>query len=116
MGDITRIETNDRLSRVVVHAGVAYLSGLTADDASAGIAGQVRQVLGKADRYLSIAGSDRSRLLSAQIWLRDIEDFDEMNVVWKDWLADCDPPSRATVQSRLALPDLLVEIQFVAAV
>lgn len=115
MNEIMRIDINDRLSRVVIHKDIAYLSGLTADDGSAGIAEQTRQVLRKADRYLGLANSDKSRLLSAQIWLRDITDFDQMNVIWKEWLGDVMPPSRATVESRLALPDLLVEIQFTAA-
>ncbi len=115
MNEITRIDCNDRLSRVVIHKDIAYLSGLTADDGSADIAEQTRQVLRKADRYLELADSDKSKLLRAQIWLRDIADFDAMNAVWKEWLAGVAPPSRATVESRLALPDLLVEIQFTAA-
>ena len=116
MNDITRIDINDRLSRVVIHKNIAYLSGLTADDGGADIAEQTRQVLRKADSYLEQAKSDKSRLLSAQIWLRDIADFDQMNVIWREWLGGVEPPSRATVESRLALPDLLVEIQFVAAI
>lgn len=115
MSEIVRIESNDRLSRVVIHRDVAYLSGLTADDGSATIAEQTRQVLRKADFYLGAANSGKSRLLSAQIWLRDIADFDAMNSVWREWLDGIAPPARATVESRLALPDLLVEIQFTAA-
>lgn len=115
MNEIVRIDSNDRLSRVVIHNDIAYLSGLTADDGSADITEQTRQVLLKADRYLGLANSDKSKLLRAQIWLRDIADFDAMNVVWKEWLRGVAPPSRATVESRLALPDLLVEIQFTAA-
>lgn len=115
MNEITRIDSNERLSRVVIHKDIAYLSGVTADDAGGDITEQTRQVLQKADRYLARAGSDKSRLLSAQIWLRDIADFDRMNTVWIAWLDGIAPPSRATVESRLALPDLLVEIQFVAA-
>ena len=115
MSDITRIAINERLSRVVIHKDIAYLSGLTADDGKADITEQTRQTLRKADMYLQQAKTDKSRLLSAQIWLRDIADFDQMNVVWREWLGSVEPPSRATVESRLALPDLLVEIQFVAA-
>ena len=116
MTEIKRIDINERLSRVLIHKDIAYLSGLTADDGSADITEQTRQVLRKADRYLAAANTDKSRLLSAQIWLRDISDFDQMNIVWREWLGDVEPPSRATVESRLALPDLLVEIQFVAAI
>ena len=72
-------------------------------------------MLRKADIYLASANTDKSRLLSAQIWLRDIADFAAMNEVWREWLDGVAPPARATVESRLALPDLLVEIQFVAA-
>ena len=116
MSQIVRIDSNDRLSRVVVHKDVAYLSGLTADDGGAEIREQTRQVLSKADRYLAAAGTDKSRLLSAQIWLRDIGDFGAMNEVWREWLDGFAPPARATVEGRLALADLLVEIQFIASV
>jgi enamine deaminase RidA (YjgF/YER057c/UK114 family) len=112
---IERYETNARLSRIVVHQGTAYLSGLTADDKSANTLGQTKQILHKADALLKTIGSDKSRVLSAQIWLRDIADFDAMNEAWIEWVGKDAPPARATVESKLALPNILVEIQFVAA-
>lgn len=112
---IQRIGKNDRLSRVVVHERIAYFSGLTADDRTADVGGQTRQILDKADQFLSQIGSSRSLLLSATIWLRDIADFDRMNRVWVDWIDKDEPPARATVEAAMGLPDILVEIQFTAA-
>ena len=100
----------------MVHERIAYLSGLTADDRQQDVAGQMRQILAKADGYLREVGSNRASLLSAMIWLRNIEDFDRMNTAWVDWIDKDAPPARATVEARLALPDILVEIQFTAAV
>ncbi|MER8643149.1 RidA family protein [Mesorhizobium sp. C277A] len=116
MSDIQRLETNEKLSRVVIHQGVAYLSGLTADDRSADAFGQTLQVLRKADALLGKAQSDKSKILSAQIWMRDINEFDEMNRAWITWLEGTVPPARATVGATFALPDIHVEIQFTAAV
>ena len=116
MSPIVRFEKSAKYSRVVVHNGIAYLTGLTADDTSKDIGGQTEELLAKADRYLALAGSHKSRLLSAQIWLREMADFDGMNDVWIKWIDPDEPPSRATVESKLALPDLRVEIRFVAAV
>jgi enamine deaminase RidA (YjgF/YER057c/UK114 family) len=113
---ITRYGKNERLSRVVVHQGTAYLSGLTADDRSLDTSGQTAQVLQKADEQLLAAGTDKSRLLYVQIWLRDIADFDAMNQSWCAWIDAANPPARATVGATFALPDIRVEIQIVAAV
>ena len=113
---ITRYVKNDRLSRVVVHNGTAYLSGLTADDKSQDTAGQTDEVLRKADALLRTAGTDKSKLLFVQIWLRDIADFDMMNQSWLGWIDPDNPPARATVGASFAHPDIRVEIQFVAAV
>lgn len=114
--DIRRIGKTERLSRVVVHQNVAYFSGLTADDRQQDVIGQTRQILAKADGFLETTGSTRSLLLSATIWLRDIADFDRMNTAWLDWIDKDAPPARATVQAILGLPDILVEIQFTAAI
>ena len=113
---IQRIEKTERLSRVVVHGGVAYFSGLTAGDRSQDVAGQTRQVLKRADELLQCIGADRSAILSAMIWLRDIADFDRMNAIWTDWILKEEPPARATVQAVLGLPDIAIEIQFTVAV
>ncbi|SDO06124.1 RidA family protein [Ensifer sp. YR511] len=112
---IDRFEKGPRMSRVVTHGGVAYLAGITADDLSQDIAGQTRQVLAKADANMEKAKTDKSRLLSATIWLRDISDFDAMNVVWESWVDASNPPARATCEARLAKPQILVEITFTAA-
>ncbi len=113
---IERIEKTERLSRVVVHGNVAYFSGLTAGDRSQDTVGQTEQILAKADAFLEQIGSNRSMLLSATIWLRNINDFDHMNAAWVNWIDKDEPPARATVQSVLGLPDILVEIQFTAAI
>lgn len=112
---ITRIAKTEKLSRVVIHEKVAYFSGLTADDRSQDTVGQTEQVLAKADAFLEKIGSSRSLLLSATIWLRDIEDFDAMNSAWTVWIDKDEPPARATVQAILGLPDIKVEIQFTVA-
>ncbi|MDR6821002.1 enamine deaminase RidA (YjgF/YER057c/UK114 family) [Neorhizobium sp. 2083] len=111
-----RIDKTERLSRVVVHNKIAYLSGLTADDKSLDTVGQTTQILAKADAYLEKIGSNRSMLLSATIWLRDIGDFDGMNRAWVDWIDKDEPPARATVEAVLGLPDIRVEIQFTVAI
>ncbi|MBV2186949.1 MAG: RidA family protein [Rhizobium sp.] len=111
---IKRFEAGPRMSRVVAHNGIAYLAGLTADDVSQDVAGQTRQVLAKAEAKLATAGTDKSRLLTATIWLRDIADFDAMNTVWEGWIDPANPPARATAQCQLAAPKILVEIIFTA--
>jgi len=111
MTDITRIESNARMSRVVITGGIVYVGGLTAGDATEDIKGQTAQVLAKIEEYLGKAGVDKTRLISAQIWLKDIErDFAGMNEVWDKWLAEGTQPVRATGESKLARNDLLVEI------
>jgi len=117
MTDITRIDPTQRLSRLVVHNGVAYMTGVTAQDGTLDIQGQTRQVLEEIDGLLAMVGIDKTRLLSVQIWLRDIErDFAGMNEVWDAWVPRGAGPARATGESKLAQPDLLVEILVTAAV
>ena len=116
MTKIERFDKNERLSRIVVHNGVVYLSGLTADDKKTDTSDQTKQILEKADRLLASVGSDRSKLLFAQIWLRDVVDFDAMNKAWVTWLDGVEPPARATVGASFALPEIRVEIQFTAAI
>lgn len=116
MNQISRIETNQRMSRVVSYNGMVFIGGLTADDASQDIQGQTRQVLKKIEDYLAKAGTDKTRMLSAQIWLKDIEaDFAGMNEVWDAWAPEGAAPTRATGQSKLARSNLLVEIIVTAA-
>ncbi|MFO0997268.1 MAG: RidA family protein [Alphaproteobacteria bacterium] len=112
---IKRFETGPRMSRAVVCNNMVYLSGMTADDTSADVAGQTQQVLAKIDKFLKDAGSDKSKLVSANIWLSDIRTFNQMNKVWDAWVSPGNTPARATVQSELAFPQLLVEIMCVAS-
>lgn len=116
MTTIQRLQSNARMSGAVCHGDVVYLAGQVPTDLNVGIEEQTRQVLGKIDALLALAGSDKSRLLSAQIWLKTIdEDFAAMNAVWDAWLpAEC-APARATVQASLAKPEVLVEIMVIAA-
>ncbi|WP_312479315.1 RidA family protein [Stutzerimonas nitrititolerans] len=113
---LQRINTNDRMSAAVTFANLVFLAGQVPDDRSEDVAGQTRQVLAKIDNLLAAAGSDRSKLLSAHIWLKDIEaDFAAMNAVWSEWLPAGCAPARATVEARLASADVLVEIMVIAA-
>ncbi|MCQ4271411.1 RidA family protein [Pseudomonas kuykendallii] len=113
---ITRHDSGARMSRAVVHNGTVYLAGVIATDRSGDIRAQTADVLARLDGFLTDAGTDKSRLLSAQIWLKDIDrDFSGMNEVWDAWVAADAAPARATCQARLASPDLLVEIIVTAA-
>lgn len=117
MNQITRIATDRRGSRAVVHNGIVFLSGVTADDRGQDIRGQTQQVLAKIDRFLSMAGTSKSRLLTAQIWMKDIKnDFAGMNEVWDAWTAVDAAPTRAAAQCDLGLPEILVEIIVTAAI
>lgn len=113
---IKRFKESKRLSQAVVHNGVVYLTGQVADDDSAGIQEQTKQVLKKIDGLLDLCSTNKTNLLAVQIWLSDIRYFDEMNQIWEEWIAPHAPPSRATVESRLARPGLKVEMRATAAV
>jgi len=115
MAAIQRLHPGPRLSDCSIHQGTVYLAGQVPGDASQDIRGQTRQVLATIDRLLGEAGSDKSRILMAQIFLADMADYDGMNEVWDGWVAPADKPCRATVQSRLARPDWRVEIVVTAA-
>ena len=112
---IRRLENGPRFCRVLTHNGTVYLVGLTADDLSGDVVQQTRDTLAKIDHYLAMAGSDKSRLLTAQIWLRDVADFDRMNSVWDRWIDPTAMPVRATVEARLAGDAYRVEIMVTAA-
>ena len=113
---IKRIETNKRMSKVVIHNNVAHLSGLVGDELYASTTDQTKQILLQVDNYLAQAGTDKSKLLTAQIWLDDIRKFDEMNAVWNAWLSPGNAPTRACVESKMANPGYYVEILVTAAV
>jgi len=115
--EITRMHTTERASKIVVHGGVVYLSGHVAEDAEADIQAQTRSTLARIDAALAEAGSDREHLLSATIWLRDIDNhFALMNEVWNDWVPTGHAPARACVEAHMARSGLLVEISITAAV
>lgn len=112
---ITRHHTNARMSQIVIHGDTIYLAGQVASDPNANVSIQTQQVLDKVDALLAEAGSDKTHLLSAQIWLANIGHFDEMNKVWNAWVPEGHAPARACIEARLATPDLLVEVGIVAA-
>ena len=113
---IERIESGTRMSQAVVHGEMVFLAGQGAPDApGAGAAEQTRAILARTDALLAKAGTDKTKLLTANIWLTDIAAFDEMNAVWDAWLAPGCAPARATVESRLAAPHYAVEIAVSAA-
>ena len=116
MTTIQRFHTGARLSEAIVHQGTAYLAGQVADDTTQDIAGQTRQVLASIDKLLAEVGSDKSRILMAQVFIADLADFAGMNAVWDAWVAPSQAPSRATVEARLAKPGWRVEIVVTAAV
>lgn len=112
---LKRIQVGARMSEAVVHNGVVYLAGQVAADAAQDIGGQTRQVLAQIDALLAEAGTDKTRILCAQIFLADISEFPGMNAVWDGWVAQGNPPARATVQAKLAKPQWKVEIVVTAA-
>jgi enamine deaminase RidA (YjgF/YER057c/UK114 family) len=112
---IQRFETGPRMSELCVYGGVAYLAGQVAEDSSQDISGQTAQVLAQIDALLAMAGSDKSRILRAQIFLADIADFSGMNEVWDRWVVPGHTPARATVQAALVNPAWKVEIVITAA-
>lgn len=113
---IKRLKVGPRMSQAVVHNGTAYLAGIVADDTSANVAGQTRQILDKIDAQLAEAGTDKTKILMATIWLSDVSTFAEMNGVWDAWVPQGHTPARACVESKLATPAYKVEIRVIAAV
>ena len=112
---IQRLEPGPRMSEAVVHGGVVYLAGQVPEDGSLDIGGQTAQVLAAIDALLAQAGSDKTRILRAQIFLADIADFAGMNQVWDRWVPAGHTPARATVQATLARPEWRIEIVVTAA-
>lgn len=113
---IHRSGTNARLSKLVVHGGIAYLAGQVADDLDADTEQQTRETLAKIDALLAEAGTDKTRILSAQVWLATMVDAPKMNAAWEAWMPEGSAPARATVGAPLATPRHLVEIKVMAAV
>ena len=113
---IQRIEAGPRMSEASIHNGIVYLAGQVPEDASVDIEGQTRPVLAAIDALLAEVGSDKTRILRAQIYLADIKDFAGMNRAWDAWVVSGNAPSRATVEAKLAKPEWKVEIVVTAAV
>ncbi len=116
MSDIQRIGGNERFSHIVKHNGVVHVAGVTSSDRTDDVGVQTADVLKKIDGYLAQAGTDKSRLLTVQVWLKDIDrDFAGMNAAWGEWADKANLPTRATCEAKLAAPDILVEIIVSAA-
>ena len=112
---VQRYDVGQRLSEMAVHNGVCYLAGQVAADATQDISGQTRQVLAAIDELLARAGTDKSRILMCQIFIKDLADFAALNAVWDAWVSPDHAPPRATVQAQLAKPQWLVEMVVTAA-
>ena len=111
---IQRFDAGKRMSEATVHGGIVYLAGQVGNPGDS-VTDQTREVLAQVDRLLAECGSDKTRILSAQVWMADMADFAEMNAVWDAWVAPGHAPARATGESALATPDYKVEIIVVAA-
>ena len=104
------------MTQAVVHGNMVYLAGQVSQDANAtSVADQTKAILGQIDALLAKAGTDKSKLVSANIWLSDISTFEEMNKIWDGWVSPGNAPARATVEAKLAAPRFKVEIGVTAA-
>jgi enamine deaminase RidA (YjgF/YER057c/UK114 family) len=112
---IKRINPGPRLSQAVVYGDTVYVAGQVASDTTADCAGQTRQILNQIDGLLAQGGSDKTRILWANVWLADMADYNAMNGEWEAWIPKGATPARATVEARLAAPQYRVEIACVAA-
>jgi enamine deaminase RidA (YjgF/YER057c/UK114 family) len=116
MSKIKRIGAGARMSKAVVHGDTVYTAGQVADRTKGGsVKEQTREILGLIDAILAETGGDKSKILSATIYLSDIATFAEMNGVWDEWVNKANPPARATVEAKLVAPDYEVEIAVIAA-
>jgi enamine deaminase RidA (YjgF/YER057c/UK114 family) len=117
MSDIRRIQNNGRLSKVTVHNGVLYMTGQIAeDDAGKDITRQTQEVLRRIDALLEEAGTDKSRILKAYLYVADMATFGEINAVWDRWVAVGHEPARTTIEAQLTAPHYGIEIGVIAAV
>jgi enamine deaminase RidA (YjgF/YER057c/UK114 family) len=117
MDDIRRLAANARMSNAVIHGGVVYLSGQVAiDHRGAAVPDQVREILDRIDALLAEAGTDRSRLLTATLYVADLACLSDVNAAWDEWIAPGCAPTRTTIQTVLASPAYALEIAVSAAV
>ena len=113
---IERHETEPRMSKAVIHGDTVYLAGIVADNPKGkSMAEQTSNILAQIDGFLALAGTNKTKLLSANIWITDMAHFGDMNSVWDAWVSPGNTPARATVEAKLASPDYKVEIMVVAA-
>ena len=112
---ISKHHTSPRMSQLVIHGETVYLAGQVANDFDADITVQTEQTLEKIDELLAEAGTNKTKILSAQVWLANMGHFDQMNHVWEAWMTPGHAPARACIEARLASPDLLVEVGIIAA-
>ncbi len=113
---VERHEVGPRMSQVVIHGDTVYLAGIVAHkNAGKSVGEQTREILASIDGYLAKAGTDKSKLLSTNIFLADMASFAEMNAVWDAWVAPGNTPARATIEAKLAAPQYKVEIMVTAA-
>jgi enamine deaminase RidA (YjgF/YER057c/UK114 family) len=113
---IQRHDVAARMSKAVVHGNTVYLAGIVANDPKGkDTTAQTKDILAQIDGFLAKAGTDKSKLLTANIWITDMKNFAAMNAVWDAWVSPGNTPARATVEAKLATPDYLVEIMVVAA-
>lgn len=113
--EISRIHRGTRMSAINIHVNTVYLAGQTANDRSLDAAGQTRDMLVKVEKLLGEAGSNKSKMLSATIYVSDMRNFAAMNEEWDAWVDPENAPGRTTVEARLARPEVLVEITVIAA-
>lgn len=116
MSNITKLDSNNTLSEIIIHNGVVYLAGQVPNDDSLDIKGQSREVFANIDAALTKAGTDKSKILSAQVFITDLKNFDDFNNEWNEWVKNTTPPARATIEAKLVNPNWLIEIMIIAAV
>ncbi len=114
MAAIERLHVGDRMSQIVIHGDTVYLAGVVASDLSQDVVGQTTQVLATIDSLLADAGTDKTKILQATIWLADMATFSQMNSVWDPWVPAGATPVRACVGAPLATAEYLVEIRVIA--
>jgi enamine deaminase RidA (YjgF/YER057c/UK114 family) len=115
MTDIVRRHPGPSLSRVVEYGNLVFVAGTTADDKSASCKAQTEEVLKKIDAYLAGSGTTKSKILSATVWVADMQEKGEMDAAWQAWVDPQNKPARACVEARLGTPDIRVEIMVVCA-
>lgn len=116
MANITKLDSNETLSEIAIHNGIVYLAGQVPNDDSLDIKGQSKEVFANIDAALAKAGTDKSKILSAQVFITDLANFDAFNEEWKAWVKGTTPPVRATVEAKLVNPNWLIEIMVIATI